>query len=391
MGEARHRRRRADLPLQRLDDGAEGPQDLDHQRAALGLWGIAIFFLFSLYNPSNLVVDKMYWWYVVHLWVEGVWELVMAAVLAYLMLKMTGVDREVIDKWLYVIVGLGAFQRTAGHGSPLLLDRHAGLLAVDRFDLLEPGSPPFFAWYCSRSRWFGSAAVSTRTMPLCYGALAAPMLAFFGAGVWGFMHTLHGVNYYTHGTQVTAAHGHLAFFGAYVCLNLAIISYAMPIMRNREPYNQVLNMVSFWLMSGGMAFMTFTLTFAGVVQTHLQRVKGEGYMDVQDQLVLFYQMRLFAGVLVVIGALLYLYAVFVPRKSEVIAPSCDAARRVTTETREGGYRPLASLLDVSRAHLICFEDDAMNAMPKSRHRRPLPSPITARPAMRSAYSRPPTG
>ena len=93
----------------------------------------------------------------------------------------------------------------------------------------------------------------------------------------------------------------------------------MPIMRNREPYNQVLNMVSFWLMSGGMAFMTFTLTFAGVVQTHLQRVKGEGYMDVQDQLVLFYQMRLFAGVLVVIGALLYLYAVFVPRRSEVIA------------------------------------------------------------------------
>jgi nitric oxide reductase subunit B len=90
-------------------------------------------------------------------------------------------------------------------------------------------------------------------------------------------------------------------------------------MRNREPYNQVLNMVSFWLMSGGMAFMTFTLTFAGVVQTHLQRVKGEGYMDVQDQLVLFYQMRLFAGVLVVIGALLYLYAIFIPRKSEVIA------------------------------------------------------------------------
>ena len=34
---------------------------------------------------------------------------------------------------------------------------------------------------------------------------------------------------------------------------------------------------------------------------------------------LFYQMRLFAGVFVVIGALLYLYAVFVPRRSEVIA------------------------------------------------------------------------
>ena len=35
----------------------------------LGLWGLAIFFLFSFYNPENLVLDKMYWWWVVHLWV----------------------------------------------------------------------------------------------------------------------------------------------------------------------------------------------------------------------------------------------------------------------------------------------------------------------------------
>ena len=80
-------------------------------------------------------------------------------------------------------------------------------------------------------------------------SLGCATLAFFGAGVWGFLHTLHGVNYYTHGTQITAAHGHLAFFGAYVSLNLAIFSYAMPILRNRDPYNQVLNMASFWLMS----------------------------------------------------------------------------------------------------------------------------------------------
>ena len=39
----------------------------------IGLWGLAIFFLFSFYNPGNLVKDKYYWWWVVHLWVEGVW------------------------------------------------------------------------------------------------------------------------------------------------------------------------------------------------------------------------------------------------------------------------------------------------------------------------------
>ena len=62
--------------------------------------------------------------------------------------------------------------------------------------------------------------------------------------------------------QFAAAHGHLAFYGAYVCLNLALFTYALPILRQRDPYNQVLNMAAFWLMSGGMLFMTFVLTFA---------------------------------------------------------------------------------------------------------------------------------
>jgi nitric oxide reductase subunit B len=156
-------------------------------------------------------------------------------------------------------------------------------------------------------------------------ALGCAVLAFFGAGVWGFMHTLHGVNYYTHGTQVTAAHGHLAFFGAYVSLNLAIMTYAMPYLLGRQPYNQVLNMLSFWVMSSAMAFMTFTLTFAGVVQTHLQRVLGQNYMDVQDQLQLFYLLRFGAGLVVVIGALMYLWSIFGPVKPELIEGRTDAA------------------------------------------------------------------
>ena len=145
-----------------------------------------------------------------------------------------------------------------------------------------------------------------------------------GRASWGFLHTLHGVNYYSHGTQITAAHGHLAFFGAYVALNLAIFSYAMPILRGRDPYNQVLNMASFWLMSSGMVFMTFVLTFAGTIQTHLQRVLGDYFMYVQDQIAIFYWMRLGAGVVVFLGVLLFLYSVLVPRR-EVISPDATVA------------------------------------------------------------------
>jgi nitric oxide reductase subunit B len=82
----------------------------------LGLWGLAIFFLFSFYNPSNVVRDKYYWWWVVHLWVEGVWELILGAILAFVLIKVTGVDREVIEKWLYVIVTLTLITGIIGTG-----------------------------------------------------------------------------------------------------------------------------------------------------------------------------------------------------------------------------------------------------------------------------------
>jgi nitric oxide reductase subunit B len=72
----------------------------------LGLVGLAVFFLFAFYVPDNLVLDKYFWWFVVHLWVEGVWELILGAILAFVLIKMTGVDREVIEKWLYVIIAL---------------------------------------------------------------------------------------------------------------------------------------------------------------------------------------------------------------------------------------------------------------------------------------------
>ena len=285
----------------------------------LGLWLLSLLWIFAIINPVNLGLDKMYWWFVVHLWVEATWELVMAAILGFLMLKLTGVDREVIEKWLYVIVSTALFSGILGTGHHYLWIGTPGYwqwvgTIFSTFEVV-----PFFAMmsFAFIMVWKGRKNHPNKAALLW--SLGCSVVAFFGAGVWGFLHTLHGVNYYTHGTQVTAAHGHLAFFGAYVMLNLAMITYAMPVLRHRAPYNQVLNMVSFWLMTSGMAFMTFTLTFAGVVQTHLQRVMGMTYMEVQDQLGLFYLMRFGAGCAVVTGALLFIYSQFVVRR-EVVTP-----------------------------------------------------------------------
>ena len=287
----------------------------------LGLWLAAVFWLFAFYNPDNLALDKLWWWWIVHLWVEGVWELIMASLLGYLLIKMTGVDREIIEKWLYVIVGLALFSGLLGTGHHYYWIGTPGYWQPigNIFSTLEV--IPFFAMvvFAFYMFWKGNRNHPNKAAMLWTMGCAA--VAFFGAGVWGFMQTLSWINYYTHGTQITAAHGHLAFYGAYVMLIMGIITYAMPQLRRVQPYNQVLNMWAFWIMTSAMWFMTFTLTFAGVVQTHLQRVLGMNFMQVQDQLNLFYVMRFGTGIFVGIAALMFIYAVFGPAREQVPATS----------------------------------------------------------------------
>ncbi len=188
---------------------------------------------------------------------------------------------------------------------------------------------PFFAMVVFAFYMFWKGSRNHPNKAAMLWTLGCAAVAFFGAGVWGFMHTLSWINYYTHGTQITAAHGHLAFYGAYVMLVMGIITYAMPQIRRVQPYNQVLNMWAFWIMTSAMWFMTFTLTFAGVVQTHLQRVLGMNFMQVQAQLDLFYVMRFGTGIFVAIAAAMFIYSVFAPAREQASAsvkqPSIVAA------------------------------------------------------------------
>ena len=71
----------------------------------LGLTSAALLYLPGMITFDSQVLDSYFRWWVVHLWVEGVWELIMGGIMAFLLIKLTGVDREVIEKWLYVIVG----------------------------------------------------------------------------------------------------------------------------------------------------------------------------------------------------------------------------------------------------------------------------------------------
>ncbi|OIQ46729.1 MAG: nitric-oxide reductase large subunit [Gammaproteobacteria bacterium MedPE] len=287
-----------------------------------GLIGLAVFFLFSFYNPSNLALDKLFWWWVVHLWVEGVWELIMGAMLAFILVKVTGVDREVIEKWLYVIIAMALISGILGTG------HHFYWLSTPEywqwigsiFSAIEP--LPFFAMMLYAFNMVNRRRREHPNKAAVLWALGCAVMAFLGAGVWGFLHTLSPVNYYTHGTQITAAHGHMAFYGAYAMIVLTMISYAMPKLRGIGEAStnkaQVLEMWGFWLMTVAMVFITLFLTGAGILQVWLQRLPETGqamsFMETQDKVAIFYWMREVSGVIFMIGLVVYLLNFCIDRK-----------------------------------------------------------------------------
>ena len=281
-----------------------------------GLIGLAVFFLFSFYNPENLARDKYYWWFVVHLWVEGVWELIMGAMLAFVLVKITGVDREVVEKWLYVIIAMALITGIIGTGHHFFWigAPEVWLWVGSIFSALEP--VPFFAMVL-----FAFSMVSQRrrqhsNRAATLWAKGTTVTAFFGAGVWGFLHTLAPVNFYTHGSQLTAAHGHLAFYGAYAMIVMTLISYAMPRLRGigeaNDARSQTMEVWGFWLMTLSMVLITLFLTAAGVMQVMLQRLPTDGtalsFMNTVDQLRVFFWLRLAAGVGFFIGLGFYLFS-----------------------------------------------------------------------------------
>ena len=288
-----------------------------------GLVGLALLFLFSFYNPDNLVKDKYYWWWVVHLWVEGVWELILASILAFVLIKTTGVDREVIEKWLYVIIAMTLITGIIGTGhhyywigAPAYWQWWGSI-----FSALEP--IPFFMLTLFAFNTINKRKREHPNKAATLWAMGTAVMAFLGAGVWGFLHTLAPVNYYTHGTQLTAAHGHMAFYGAYVMVVLTIMSYAIPIMRGQQAKSnrmQVMEMWSFWLMTVSMVFITLFLTGAGILQTYLQRYSDAplGFMVVQEKISLFYWLREAAGLVFLVGVVLFVLSFFLPQEEKTM-------------------------------------------------------------------------
>ena len=99
-----------------------------------------------------------------------------------------------------------------------------------------------------------------------------------------------------------------------------MISYAMPMLRGRDAANsgrsQVVEMWSFWLMTVSMVFITLFLTAAGILQVYLQRFSENPmpFMVVQEKTALFFWLRELAGVVFLIGLVIFIASFFTGSK-----------------------------------------------------------------------------
>jgi len=291
-----------------------------------GLVTLAVLYLFGLPFYKNLSIDWYYWWWVIHLWVEGAWELITAAIFAWLMIKITGVERKVVEKWLYVEIGLFMFTGIAGTGHHYywIGAPHYWLWVGGIFSALEPVPIILMLWDTAHHVKKRKLTIQS---PLIFTlAVGLAIYHFVGAGIWGFAHTLPQINYYTHGSQVTVSHGHLAFFGAYALLNLTVFYYAFSRLKGLTSFREILGKWGFWITSVSMFLMGLAFGVAGVLQSYLERVLGLGFMTTQLQMQLWFKIVLVCGLGFLVGVVILIYDLLTLKPAtEVIAREEETA------------------------------------------------------------------
>jgi len=273
---------------------------------SMGLLFAALLYLPGMIWFDSQVTDSFFRWWVVHLWVEGVWELIMGGILSFLLIKLTGVDREVIEKWLYVIVGLTFLSGIlgTGHHYYYIGVNNIWLIVGGIFSALEPLAflaMALFAVYMYRK--------GERNHPnklALFWTVGASIVSFVGAGLLGFAHTLPQTNLYTHGTLVTAMHGHMAFWGAYAMIVLAIISYALPNLTGRKRYDNLTGHAAFWVANIGMIGMTVAFGVAGVAQVYMERKMKMEFMEVQNEISIHFVVLIIMASLFTAGIIMYI-------------------------------------------------------------------------------------
>jgi len=233
---------------------------------------VVAFFAFGLFygRGSHISVADFWRWFVVHIWVESIFEFFGVAVISVLLVTMglaSARDALIVAYFTAAIVFLSGIVGVAHHyywfgGSSLWL----GVGAV--FSSLEP--VPLFGIVVRGLMEYRSIRAEGREFPYrwpLYFLVASSFWNFLGAGVFGFLINLPIVNYFEHGTYLTMNHGHAALFGTYGMLSIALLLFSWRGLVERRYWNDRLLKLSFFGLNVGLLLMVFVTLFpVGIVQ-----------------------------------------------------------------------------------------------------------------------------
>ncbi len=283
---------------------------------------VVFFFAFGLlYSRGSHLTVADYWrWFVVHIWVESIFEFFGVAVISVLMVAMGLVSAMAALRVAYftaALVFLSGILGTAHHyfwygGSSMWL----AIGAV--FSSMEP--VPLFGLVVRGLLEYKSIRAEGRDFPYrwpMYFLVASSFWNFLGAGVFGFLINLPIVNYFEHGTYLTVNHGHGALFGVYGMLSISLLLFSWRGLVKREHWNDRLLAISFWGLNVGLLIMTLVTLFpVGIAQAWTSYSEGlwmarDASFFERPNVALLGQLRMIPDtVIIVLGILPLVYFLF---------------------------------------------------------------------------------
>ncbi|TXI32714.1 MAG: nitric-oxide reductase large subunit [Aquipseudomonas alcaligenes] len=297
---------------------------------------------FAYGERTHLSVMEYWRWWVVHLWVEGFFEVFATTALAFIFSSMGLVSKRMAttaslaSASLFMLGGVpGTFHHLyfAGTTTPVMAVG-ATFSALEVVPLIVLGYEAWENWRLkSRAAWMERV----KWPLMCFVAVA--FWNMLGAGVFGFMINPPISLYYVQGLNTTPVHAHAALFGVYGFLALGFTLLVLRYIRPQLQFNEGLMKVAFWWFNAGLVLMIATsLLPIGIIQFHasvsqgLWYARSEAFMQ-QDLLQTLRWVRTFGDVVFIIGALAMAW--------QVVIGFFSPAPRSVPQRAQGGARSVS--------------------------------------------------